>query len=429
MTLKLGPHYLAGGDAATLEWLKLKPAVAKFCWSGYELARMAHAETLTVGRPEEQFIGTPEAPVGQGDPALLAKAFVNRFYAPLIAAYPYIRAWEGPNEVVPDDAAQMEWYAEFLHYFAREIFALGKQAVIGAWPPGAPSLVLWPRYARALQAVREWCAILSRHSYGPLDLWYSYRHRLDNDAFTKMGYPSLPVIITECGADHLGDFPGRWRHVYGSEREYWDEYLRPLAADLARDQYVLGATLFTVGSGYSLGWADFDVGGDLVAAMKEDPMTQAPADDGGISVVSTVVGSNGPRRDKVQEAVYSFHALLAGALADGSEIGQVQWASVPPVSRKWWTADVANMLNAKSMNLVPQPWKCHRSPGMKMYRKPDPAMQPFNVAGPDDHTEMDVWDAEVEAPTGRAWLRVWPRSYVVPAGAQPIWVNADEAEP
>ncbi len=97
MSVNLGPHFLAGGDDATIAWLKLKPSVAKFCWSGYELAALANASTLTIGRPEGQFIG--QHPLGVGDPVQAAALMAQQLYAPLVAAYPAIKAWEGPNEV------------------------------------------------------------------------------------------------------------------------------------------------------------------------------------------------------------------------------------------------------------------------------------------------------------------------------------------
>jgi len=317
--LKLGPHYLPGGEDATIAWLRLKPAVVKFCYGGYEMSTLADPFTLTLGRPDERFLGSPGVPFGEGFPDVLARQFVREVYAPLAAAFPAIQVWEGPNEINPDTPRQMQWYGEFLYEFARQIHMLNRRAGIGAWAPGTPELEMWQGYTAALQACREFGAVLTRHSYGALDEWLGYRHRKDNEVFTKLGYPDLPVIISECGADRLGSCPGRWRQIYTSEAEYWERYLKPFTAELDRDDYVLGATVFTVGTGFSQAWRDFDVGMELVACLptvQEEQVSETVVTnpEPNVTIVTTAVAPES-QIAAVQAKIRDMHRALARDLA------------------------------------------------------------------------------------------------------------------
>jgi hypothetical protein len=259
MKLKLGPHYLPGGESFTQQWLQLKPAVAKFAYS-FDVANSAPPEVLCVGRPDESFLA--QHPILSGDPAALAQQFAATIFAPLVQRYPRIDVWEGPNEIgiAPNETERMQWYAAFLGEFGRQMDLLGKRALLGAWAVGTPEFNLWQYYLPVLQACRDHRAILSRHSYGPLDQWYSFRHRKDEAMFQPLGFANTPVIISECGADRLGNFPGPWRQVWGNRSDsYWQEYLLPFTQEIEKDAYVLGATLYTVGTGFSEAWRNFDV--------------------------------------------------------------------------------------------------------------------------------------------------------------------------
>lgn len=263
ITLKLGPHMLPGGESDTGSWLSLKPTVVKFFYELY-LANDAPAETLCLGRPEENFIGMH--PMLSGDPVILACEMARDVYAPLIKAYPAMDAWEGPNEVNPSTVEEMQWYSAFLAELGKQIYLLGKRAALGAWAVGTPEMVMWQYYGPVLQACLDYRSILSRHSYGPLDEWYSYRHRKDEAEFRKLGYKNSPLIISECGGDNLGDQELRFRDHWGDQwsgnlEGYWLQYLKPFTEEISKDAYVIGATLFTVGTGFSDVWKPFDVAG------------------------------------------------------------------------------------------------------------------------------------------------------------------------
>jgi hypothetical protein len=155
----------------------------------------------------------------------------------------------------------MSWYARFLRQFARQMALRSKRAGLGAWAVGHPlrELNLWPYYTDALLACREHRAVLTRHEYGPLDGYHCLRYRWDNYEFMKLGYPNLPVIISECGTDNAGGYRP-WRPQFdGDIRRSWSELLLPYTLAMQADPYCLGGTVFTVGG--AGGWNDFEVSG------------------------------------------------------------------------------------------------------------------------------------------------------------------------
>ena len=280
MRLKLAPHMLPGGETDAQQWLQLNPAVAKFVYN-FKPASTAPATVLCVGKPDENFL--VRHVVLSGDPVALAGQYVTEVFAPLVKQYPRIDVWEGPNEIAfaTNELDRIKWYASFLAEFGHQMALIGKRAGLGGWAVGNPDFSLWQYWGPVLQSCKDNNAVLTRHSYGPLDQWYSFRHRNDEAAFQKIGFSNTPVIITECGADKLGNFPGRWHDVWGKNiTAYWHEYLQPFTQELEKDAYVLGATLFTVGNGFSPIWNSFDVSGDglvpLLAAYAQTLPPDAP---------------------------------------------------------------------------------------------------------------------------------------------------------
>lgn len=230
---------------------------------------------LTIGRPFEQL---SVFDVGIGTPAQAALAYFNAYTLPLIIAHPNLKAIESPNEKVFDWLADMRWYSEFLYEFSRLVKQMGRVPVIGNWAVGTPdNLRAWEKYGKALQATKDFGAILSRHSYGVLSQWYALRHRLDQIEFRKLGYDPK-VVITECGLDNIRDPNDEsanttpWRTYYGGDsRRYFEEWIKPFELELRKDSYIVGATLFTMGAGGNPAtWGDFDIANtDIVNRMAE----------------------------------------------------------------------------------------------------------------------------------------------------------------
>ena len=258
---KLGPHHLLGGRD-TIPWMQANPSVVKavgdlgvlqFAPEGtLRLGRMADDGQLDGGGFDANRFAT------QISPMEMAQKYMT-WLEPYINLNPWVDIWEGPNEQVIENPSIMAWYGAFLHEFARLMKFKGKRAGLGGWAVGNPKreLNLWPHYTRALQAVLDYNAVLTRHEYGPLDGFNSLRYRYDNAQFSMLGYGNLPVIISECGADDAGGMT-RWKTYYnGNINRYWSELLQPYSLAMEQDSYCLGGTVFTVGGGAN--WSGFDV--------------------------------------------------------------------------------------------------------------------------------------------------------------------------
>jgi hypothetical protein len=255
VSIKLGPHSLVEmGD--TVAWCALKPTVVKLVYD-FSPADHLTPSPLVIGRPDENFIGGQPGqwPLGQGDPMAAAKQMAKQIYSPLLPD-PRIDALEGPNEINPSSYQEMVWYARFLAALGYEINALGKIPVVGAWATGTPEMTMWQYYTPVLSMCQGIGGLLSRHCYGPLDQWHSFRYALDQAEFRKLGY-NPTVIISECGED-APDKP--WRQKYNNNiQTYYAGWIKPFMLAINQASYVRGATLFTVGDGHAPKWHDFDV--------------------------------------------------------------------------------------------------------------------------------------------------------------------------
>ena len=99
-----------------------------------------------------------------------------------------------------------------------------------------------------------------------------------------MGFNPM-AVITECGADRTGDgqlpnnYPGGWKKIWGTEEGYWTNHLKPFLDELNKDDYILGSTVFTVGTGFASGWDAFNVSWPTLNALAAyvPPVVEPPA--------------------------------------------------------------------------------------------------------------------------------------------------------
>ena len=210
-------------------------------------------------------------------------------FTQLAQIFPF-QVWEGPNEIAISDPVTMQKYAEFCNEFAYLIKTVtNRRAGIGGWAVGGPDLALWSSWLMALEATKAYDAVLTRHSYGPVlgdeGTWFALRHRRDQAAFSVLGYPNVPLLITECGTDTLNNasvFNKPWRLIWGWDDNaiegYYTEWMKPFIEEISKDHYVLGAHLFTVGNGGGP-WNNHDVAHtDIAGAMlRNPPVLSAPA--------------------------------------------------------------------------------------------------------------------------------------------------------
>jgi len=284
---------LSGGDGARI-CLHARPTVAAFVDGGWELAHeFAADKPLCIGRVTENFFDPNRPEFNQQSPEAVARWYVETYLAETIRAQPQMDAWESNNEPVITDLGVMNWHARFLAEFARILrVEFNRTAVIGNWSVGNPDYPMWAQYGPALEATLRYRALLGRHNYAGRDpnTWpfLLLRHRADNQRFSAMGYPNLPVVLTECGADGVPSFrvqnpatgewydsePGAsWRDLYGDDgARYWNEILLPLEQELRSDPYVIGGTVFN--SGYN--WGRHNIDGTAIAQLWIDYAMSAP---------------------------------------------------------------------------------------------------------------------------------------------------------
>jgi hypothetical protein len=226
------------------------------------------------------------------NPDDVAGRYINTYLDWHIVANPDVDAWEGPNEPVISRPEYMRWHGEFSYHFARRLSDTYKRtAVIGNWPVGNPTssppddMALWPHWARGLDAARAFGAIIGLHEYGPLDGDLCLRIRRVNARWDAMGYNwrAIPVFIGEFGPDRfdwLGETPGYINQRY---RDGWTpQHLAAYAAAYS-DQLpdnVIGAALYTSGTGGDSRWDKFNIDGDgereLWLALMQAAMARGP---------------------------------------------------------------------------------------------------------------------------------------------------------
>lgn len=277
--MKLGPHLMNGGWPH--DWLAIGVKIVKWHAQIPSTADGIPADVLTIGRPAHYQGFSPSDQIA---PTLAARQYFNGVILPALSAAPWMQAWESPNEPgwnyewsTSTKRTAMLWYADFMLEFARLLNIHGRRAVLGNWSVGNPDFPSWQWYGKALEAVGRYNAILGRHSYGWLVDELAFRHRLDEKEFNKLGFRNTPLAITECGAerDH-GMMP--WRIQYrGDFNAYFDQWIAPFVRGLLPDSYVLGATLFTAGTGGSTTWDAYDVSGtDIIKRLAELPTAPPP---------------------------------------------------------------------------------------------------------------------------------------------------------
>lgn len=307
MPTKLGAHVLRA-TADLGEYIQAGPAVVKFV-GDWGVAHGISKDVLLIGRKHQADYDAQLQQATGKTPVEAARQFVQDQLA-TYQSNPRITYWEGHNEPVWNTEEEMGWYAEFEVERMRLMADQGRKCVTGNFATGSPDLALWPAFFPALRAARQYQAILGMHEYScPWMWWMTGKHQLDPNAdegdegwttlrYRKIyrrhlipnGLGSVPLVITECGIDPLVSpqpphaASGTWKQLgsfwaaHDNEPDKADYYFRQLAwydRELQKDDYVIGATIFTWGS-FGPPWSDFDVAGTgvsskLIAHTRKDP--------------------------------------------------------------------------------------------------------------------------------------------------------------
>ena len=184
---------------------------------------------------------------------------------------------EGLNEMSGTWDYLVNQYLAFETKYASLVNSDGLRYMAGSWSVGYPDTAFWalPKVQKAYRTILSGGNALGLHEYGPklMDTdakWYSLRHRLvvQNLGFTP------DIFITETGVDSGGHGKG-WKFTVPGDslQQKAQAYLQSLkwyASELAKDAYIKGATVFTVGPG----WDTFDVSNiDIESVFRFTPIT------------------------------------------------------------------------------------------------------------------------------------------------------------
>jgi len=192
-----------------------------------------------------------------------------RFCQPTFARAPYIRIWEAPNEPQPvADLAFCRKLSEFTIRLAELMHSAGLQLVGGNLSEGNPGGDEAQRRARFQEIARGLavCDYWSQHCYWVLDYphpeagmndWHAFRYRMNMHYAAEAGIRLPPLLITECGVDGgVVTMPKKGWKTFCRDRAHYMAQLAMFDVELAKDPYVLTATVFTAGP---MGWEDFEV--------------------------------------------------------------------------------------------------------------------------------------------------------------------------
>lgn len=237
-----------------------------------EEIKRASPRTIIVGRvnnANQQYNGVPEEEARNYVQANLEKYRLN----------PYIDYWEGWNEPDPN-MERMGWYARFEQERVREMARFGLKSAIGGFATGVPEVQEFALFVPAVETAMQYGGVLTLHEYsapvmtegygsalpgypfyadrGSLTLRYRWYYR---EILEPAGLV-IPLIITEAGIDGIiGNRSGPPGDGWSDFQDFaveqgWgtdgiEAFVNQVAwydAEVRKDNYVVGFTLFTAGS-------------------------------------------------------------------------------------------------------------------------------------------------------------------------------------
>ena len=204
----------------------------------------------------------------------------------------HVHAWQGPNEFIIDSYEKAARWNEFHIAYIRKMSALGFRCMAGNINTGWPRLKKFgdpPPYPPALRPTIEELVqhdgILSLHEYGPGEVQEDgtlmgsmkfgigancLRYRNTVDALRKAGVPIPRIFIGETGIDVPDpNFPLDHHHrgwTEWTDRAGYLEQLRWYAGELAQDEYIIGAAVFTT---CNWDWITFNVDRELAMGIAD----------------------------------------------------------------------------------------------------------------------------------------------------------------
>lgn len=178
----------------------------------------------------------------------------------------------------------------------------------------------WAHYFDGLYAAKKAGGALALHEYSAPTMqsqesWLCLRYRRVYDILPA-DLKELPLLVTECGIDGgvIGASSAEaagWRN-YATAEEYAAQ-LTWYDGELAKDAYVLGATVFTAGN--SDMWGSFDVTG--VEPVLDAIAAGAPQGDSDVPKPTTITATNRPSGVPGGTASFEFDATGIDGTAKG----------------------------------------------------------------------------------------------------------------
>lgn len=246
---------------------------------------------------------TPKHYDASVSPAAAATDFMNTVLAPALnslsaADRALIDYVEGPNEcdstVCWGSLQDAQWFNAFWVSLAPLIANAGHKPCAFSIPVGNPPGTIGEMQEKlaavvpALRLCKQLGGAWSYHAYTPawstdsnLQIWYALRYRQFYSYFAQ-SFPDLvdlPLILTEAGFDTGGSPTGSGWQANGTAQQYQD-WLTWWDDQIVRDDYVLGSTLFQIGTP---GWPSFEVEpiagwlADYLIAHSTPKLTCSPA--------------------------------------------------------------------------------------------------------------------------------------------------------
>jgi len=237
---------------------------------GYlRLVKESSPETITIGRWNGEAWVDPS-----GDPATKAAKIMGKHMPHWEYEKDVVDYWEVLNENDPLTVEGHVWLAQFFIEAMNIAEENGYKLALFSYSVGVPQWREWEAivetgvFARAGQGGH----VLALHEYNWPVMSYGWGEPLeDQPAYPDRGVLSgryrhlyrdfliprdevIPLAITECGLDPLLRQPGQpttWKERYVEEMAWYDTRLR-------EDDYVIGAAMFTIGSGGIEPWTDYD---------------------------------------------------------------------------------------------------------------------------------------------------------------------------
>ena len=205
-----------------------------------------------------------------GNPEDAAREWINKQWTHILFV-PGTVYIEGPNENNCENPQQAVWFNRFELERMRLMELRGYKCCIGNFGTGRPSrpnadaggVVIWTALLPMLRYAKSHGHILGMHAYhyDPHDIYHNLRYRPVYSWLPLDAQPNL--VITEWGLDGTkGRFrDASWRSQYSDPDTEYLNIIKAYDAELSRDDYVLGFTIYTDGTNNSDAWKPFDIAG------------------------------------------------------------------------------------------------------------------------------------------------------------------------